>query len=98
VLVYSRAACGLCWVCRFQFWMAGLDYEVKSIDTDKTWGEALDRNGYKGGTFKLPVVVHKEKAWWDITDHAGLAEELKGRLLADPAPAAQPVVPSAKYT
>ncbi len=32
------------------------------------------------GTFKLPVVVHGEQAWWDIKDHAALAQELKARV------------------
>jgi len=66
VVVYSRAICGLCWICRWHFWSAGLDYEVRDVDTDQSWGAAIDRNGYTGGTFKLPVVVHGEKAWWDI--------------------------------
>eukprot|EP00277_Geminigera_cryophila_P044760 CAMPEP_0173081994 /NCGR_PEP_ID=MMETSP1102-20130122/17805_1 /TAXON_ID=49646 /ORGANISM="Geminigera sp., Strain Caron Lab Isolate" /LENGTH=127 /DNA_ID=CAMNT_0013957083 /DNA_START=363 /DNA_END=743 /DNA_ORIENTATION=- len=69
-LVFSRAICTLCWICRYHFWVPGLDYEntpqVREKNTDKSWGEALDRNGYKGGTFKLPVVVHGDKAWWDI--------------------------------
>jgi hypothetical protein len=30
----------------------------------------------EGGTFKLPVVVHGEKAWWDIQDHSALVRTL----------------------
>lgn len=66
VVVFSRAICGLCWICRWHFWSAGLEYEVHDVDADQSWGAAIDRNGYAGGTFKLPVVVHGEKAWWDI--------------------------------
>ena len=52
------------------------------MDADTTWGDIIDKNGYTGGTFKLPVVVHGEKAWWDIQDHSALAKELKARLAA----------------
>ena len=46
--------------------------------------EDIERNGYTGGTFKLPVVVHGEQAWWDIKDHAALAQELKARVHMSP--------------
>eukprot|EP00293_Proteomonas_sulcata_P010442 CAMPEP_0184294568 /NCGR_PEP_ID=MMETSP1049-20130417/5733_1 /TAXON_ID=77928 /ORGANISM="Proteomonas sulcata, Strain CCMP704" /LENGTH=53 /DNA_ID=CAMNT_0026602901 /DNA_START=503 /DNA_END=664 /DNA_ORIENTATION=- len=48
----------------------------------QVWGAALDRNGYNGDMFKLPVVTHGSKAWWDIKDHAAVAKELKERLSA----------------
>mmetsp|Transcript_12724 Transcript_12724/g.20022 ORF Transcript_12724/g.20022 Transcript_12724/m.20022 type:complete len:95 (+) Transcript_12724:189-473(+) len=32
VVVYSRNLCGLCWICRFHFTIAGLDYDLKDID------------------------------------------------------------------
>jgi len=60
--------------------MAGVDFELRDVDKDTSWGAALDSNGYQGGTFKLPVVVHGSKAWWDIRDHAGLAKEIKERI------------------
>ena len=56
--------------------------QVRDVDADTTWGDIIDKNGYTGGTFKLPVVVHGEKAWWDIQDHSALAKELKARLAA----------------
>ena len=57
-------------------------FQVRDVDADTSWGEAIDRNGYTGGTFKLPVVVHGDQAWWDIKDHAALAQELQARLKA----------------
>lgn len=48
-------------MCRFAFWRAGLDYEVRSVDTDHSYGDVLWSNGYKGGNFMLPVVVHAGK-------------------------------------
>lgn len=36
VVVYSRAICGLCWICRWHLWMGGVDCEIRSIDSDNS--------------------------------------------------------------
>jgi len=35
VLVFSRAVCGLCWLCRYHFWAAGLAYEVRERGSER---------------------------------------------------------------
>mmetsp|Transcript_37376 Transcript_37376/g.73042 ORF Transcript_37376/g.73042 Transcript_37376/m.73042 type:complete len:125 (+) Transcript_37376:87-461(+) len=80
VIVYHRHTCGLCWIARYRLWSEGIPFELKPLDSDDSWGEALYSNGYKGGTFKLPVITHGRKAWWNISNHTALAKEIKGRV------------------
>ena len=54
-------------------------YVTRSIDYDRSWEDAIDRSGFTGGSFMLPVVVHGDKAWWNIASNAALAAELKSR-------------------
>ena len=82
IVMYSRPTCGLCWMAKFQFWMAGVKYEVRPIDAPESrreWEAAIDKNGFPGGSFVLPVVVHGDKAWWSSASFKALAMELKGR-------------------
>ena len=79
VLVYSRWSCSLCWITKWAFWWHGVRYVTRSIDYDRSWEDAIDRSGFTGGSFMLPVVVHGDKAWWNIASNAALAVELKSR-------------------
>ena len=79
VLVYSRWSCSLCWITKWALWWHGVRYITRSIDYDRSWEDAIDRSGFTGGSFMLPVVVHGDKAWWNIASNAALAAELKSR-------------------
>ena len=78
-VVYSRWSCSLCWITKWALWWHGVRYVTRSIDYDRSWEDAIDRSGFTGGSFMLPVVVHGDKAWWNIASNAALAAELKSR-------------------
>mmetsp|Transcript_12647 Transcript_12647/g.31802 ORF Transcript_12647/g.31802 Transcript_12647/m.31802 type:complete len:128 (+) Transcript_12647:86-469(+) len=80
VTVFHRHSCPLCWVTRWHLWQAGIPFQLRNIDNDDSWGAAMYRNGYEGGTFALPVVTHGCKAWWSISDNKELTKELKTKM------------------
>lgn len=79
VLMYARVTCGLCWLCKWHLWRNGIDYDVRGIDTDRSWCHDLQANGFPGGSFTLPVVVHGDKAWWSVASFQQLVTDLKAR-------------------
>jgi len=66
VQVFGRDNCSrtrTVWACLED---AGIRFERRDIDKDKSYEAALEKSGFQEGKFRLPVVVVGGKALWDF--------------------------------